>query len=87
MRQRLESIHRRLLRDAMFQSSEGFMKTQEGIRLTTVEELVGSRGSQSVLGFLSRIDDEFLYLEDLSGYVKLSLKKEGQEGDTVSAFK
>ena len=76
MRQRLEAVQRRLLRDPLFQSNEGFTSqhAQETIRLTSVEELVDSQGSHSVVGFLSRMEDEALYLEDLSGYVKLQFK-------------
>lgn len=73
MRNRLEAIHRRLLRDPIFQVDESFLQENDSIKLTTIEELVGSKSSQSVLGILSRIDDEFLYLEDLSGYVKLKI--------------
>ena len=85
MRERLEAVHRRLLRDPLFQINQSFLNTTESIKLTTIEELVGSQGSQSVLAFLSKIDDESLYLEDLSGYVKLKIIKNApnEEENTV----
>lgn len=75
MRERLEKIHKKLLRDPQFQVNEGFLTNPETIKITSVEELIGSKGPQCVLGYLSKIDDESLFLEDLTGYVKLRIQE------------
>jgi hypothetical protein len=76
VRKRLENTLKRLSRDPKFESAETpSLNYVPKPQLVAVEELVGSKGSKSILGILSRIDEENLYLEDTSGYVKLDLSQ------------
>ena len=72
MRDRIEIVRQRLLRNSMFTTKPNFTGVvQKDFKLVAIEELIGSKGAQCVVGALTLIDGENLFLEDLTGYVKL----------------
>lgn len=75
VRGRLQLLRRRLLRHPNFDHSLSAMTNDTAWQLTPVESLIGSKGLKYVLGALSFIEEGVLFVEDLSGHVKLDLSR------------